>query len=76
MTVAPGPTCRADGCQASRRRDQIMCRRHWAVVPEPIQRAVYLAYEPSAGFRQSPGWAASVETAIASLRPAGSQELF
>jgi len=73
MAVAAGPTCRAPGCQASRRRDQIMCRRHWAMVPKPVQDAVYLAYEPSAGFRQSPGWAAAVETAIASLRPSAAQ---
>ena len=74
MSLAP-QTCRADGCEMSRRRDQIMCRRHWAMVPKPLQDAVYLAYEPSAGFRQSPGWLAAVQTAIASLRPAGSQEL-
>lgn len=69
------PTCRADNCEMPRRRDQIMCRKHWAMVPKPIQDAVYGAYSPAAGFRQSAAWAAAVQTAIASLRPAGSQEL-
>ena len=61
--------CHADDCNNTRRRDQLMCRACWNQVPADLQRAVYAAYDPSAGYRQSPEWAAAAQRAIASLRP-------
>jgi hypothetical protein len=62
--------CHADDCTNHRSRDKLMCRSCWANVPQDIQRAVYDAYDPAAGIRQSPEWAAAAQRAIASLRPA------
>jgi len=67
--LSPRRVCHADDCNNTRRRDQLMCRACWNRVPLPIQRAVYDAYNPKAGFRQSDEWVAAAERAIASLRP-------
>ena len=52
-----------------------MCRSCWAAVPADLQQAVYAAYDPGAGFRQSEAWLAAVDAAVASLRPAGTEGL-
>jgi len=59
----PGP------CHNLRSRGKLMCRRCWSNVPRDLQRAVYAAYSPRAGIRQSPEWAAAAQAAIASVRP-------
>lgn len=73
--MAAYPTCQADTCDSRRRRDQIMCRKHWAAVPRAIQQHVYATYDRAAGIRQSAEWLAAIDAAIASLRPAGTEEL-
>lgn len=62
--------CHAEDCTNRRSRGKLMCGSCWNRVPEDIQRAVYAAYDPAAGLRQSPEWAAAAQRAIASLRPA------
>lgn len=67
------PTCAAspaNGCTNTRRRGHLMCRPCWLAVPEDIRRAVYAAYNPSAGIHQNTEWLAAANAAIASLRPA------
>jgi hypothetical protein len=67
-------TCRADGCNIRRRPDQLMCRKHWAMVPSHLQAAVYATWTPRS-FRQTEEWAAAVRAAVDSLRPAGTDAL-
>jgi hypothetical protein len=45
MTITP-PTkpCFAHACQVLIRRNLLMCGKHWAMVPEDIQTAVYATY--------------------------------
>lgn len=37
------PVCYARRCGAERGGDKIMCRKHWAMVPEDLQREIYAA---------------------------------
>lgn len=37
-------TCPAAGCSLEIPFTMLMCRRHWALVPKPIQTEVYRAY--------------------------------
>jgi hypothetical protein len=36
--------CHAHGCQVPTRPELLMCRRHWFMVPRPLQQAVYATY--------------------------------
>ena len=67
------PTNDADACPArcgnTRSSGKLMCRRCWSKVPRDLQRAVYAAYSPRAGLRQSEAWATAAQAAIASVRP-------
>lgn len=54
------PACAAIGCTASVKPEYLMCRRHWRMVPIPLQRAVWRAWRalrtPPKGV--PPGWSA------------------
>lgn len=39
-------TCHADGCDTRVPPRMLMCRRHWAMVPRALQRAVWDTYQP------------------------------
>ena len=41
--------CPARGCTRRVPRSKLMCFDHWAMVPAPIQRAVYDAYRRQPG---------------------------
>ena len=36
--------CPISGCEPVEDDTKLICRRHWAMVPKPLQRAVYRAY--------------------------------
>src|SRR5579872_1838085 len=42
-------TCPASGCTATVSDAMLMCRKDWAKVPRPLQRAVYRAYDHGRG---------------------------
>ena len=67
-------TCRADGCNRTRRPHDLMCRGCWAQVPKHLQDRVYATWTRGS-IRQTDEWAAAVRAAIDSLRPAGTTGL-
>ncbi len=59
-------TCHAEGCQATRRPEILMCFSHWRLVPREIQQAVMAAYKPDqdAGGTPSVAWCHAADAAI------------
>jgi hypothetical protein len=47
-------TCHAEACEVKVHPRFLMCRRHWAMVPPSIQRAVWNAYVPGQEVRKDP----------------------
>lgn len=41
-----GHVCHAEGCETPRKPEFLMCGRHWRMVPQGLQRAVWDAYVP------------------------------
>lgn len=41
--------CPANTCTAEVDDDKLLCRGHWAMVPAPLQRAVYAAWDHGNG---------------------------
>jgi hypothetical protein len=38
--------CHAQGCQVEVPPKLLMCKRHWRMVPKPLQEAVWATYRP------------------------------
>lgn len=57
----PGPACTE---QAG--HDQLMCPRHWYLVPKPMRRALYIAWSRGTG-AGSPAHQAAMRAAIAAV---------
>jgi hypothetical protein len=71
------PRCKAIGCVKPVRREHLMCRYHWELVPDSIQRRVYAAYRPEQleNAEPSAGWyAAAAEAVEAVARATGKPE--
>lgn len=47
-------TCHARGCHVCTPPKLLFCRRHWAMVPHAIQRAVWAHYVPGQEIRKDP----------------------
>ena len=47
-------TCHARGCTTTVPPRLLMCRRHWRMVPRPLQDAVWDAYAPGQERRKDP----------------------
>jgi hypothetical protein len=45
-----------------------MCPPHWAIVPQPLQFAVYAAWN---GGKRTPQWSAAVDAAVAAIAKQG-----
>lgn len=64
-------TCHAEGCPAPCRPEHLMCRKHWSMVPQPLQTAVYNAYAPGqcddGGPAPSAVWLDAARHAIAAV---------
>ena len=41
--------CPVNGCTAERKREHVMCRRHWKMVPAHLQRLVWQYYRMDPG---------------------------
>ena len=62
--------CHAEGCTVACRPEYLMCGRHWAAVPNFIQRAVYKHYQPGqcdGDFTPSENWHRAADAAIAAV---------
>jgi hypothetical protein len=46
--------CHARGCDAKTAPKLFMCRRHWAMVPKPLQDAIWANYVPGQERRKNP----------------------
>lgn len=60
-------TCHARGCKVHVPPEMLMCRRHWALVPRDIRRAVWAAYVPGQCDLDPPPskeWHAAADAAI------------
>lgn len=67
--------CPRNGCkQVVARDDKLMCRDDWRLVPAPLQRAVWEAWDNGNG-RGTPAHAAAIQAAIRAVnRIAGAPE--
>lgn len=45
MTRETEHTCHAEGCPLHVPPAMLMCRRHWSMVPRPLQRQVWATYQ-------------------------------
>lgn len=55
--------CPATGCGVHMPTSLLMCRQHWALVPKPLQRAVYTAWAGGKG-AGSEGHRQAIDAAI------------
>ena len=53
-----GHDCPVRICELDVRADRLMCPPHWRMVPKPLQRAVYAAWQDGAGAGSTAHWAA------------------
>jgi hypothetical protein len=60
--------CAAFGCRRLVPWDHLMCPPHWAIVPQPLQFAVYAAWN---GGKRTPQWSAAVDAAVAAIAKQG-----
>ena len=58
--------CPAVGCTREVRQDMLMCRNHWFMVPLPLRRAVWSAWQDGAGIG-TPQHTARIKAAIRSV---------
>ena len=58
--------CPAPACTEQVGADMLMCPRHWYRVPEPLRRAVRIAWNRGAG-AGSPAHVAAMRAAIAAV---------
>lgn len=58
--------CHAKSCTVTVRPEMLMCRRHWAMVPPLLQRAVWRSYRPGQCNDKSPSkaWHTAADAAI------------
>jgi hypothetical protein len=58
--------CHAHGCTVATSPEMLMCRRHWFMVPKPIQLAVWRTYRPGQCDDKQPSaaWHAAADAAI------------
>jgi hypothetical protein len=64
----PQHRCAAFGCRKSVNYNFLMCSRHWALVPRPLQVAVYETWNDG---KRTRGWAAAVSAAVSSISTQG-----
>lgn len=43
-------TCPIDGCEKQHKRNMLMCRDHWYMVPKPLRDALWSAYRTEGVF--------------------------
>lgn len=72
----PEHHCHARGCSSTCPPEHLMCRRHWAMVPANLQRAVWNTYRPGQCDDKQPSqaWHAAADAAIASVAAAESSQ--
>jgi hypothetical protein len=73
----PAHTCHALGCDKTVPPRLLMCGRHWAMVPKPLQRTVWATYQPGQEDSKDPSGAylAAAKAAIAAVaRQEGARE--
>lgn len=83
MTRAPQPSlpglaapeahhCHARGCATPVPPEMLCCRRHWAMVPKPLQREVWRHYRGGQcdDKSPSPAWHAAAAAALAAVAAA------
>ena len=63
-------TCHATGCPVPVPRRMLMCKRHWRMVPKPLQDAVWATYVPGQEQRRdpTPEYLAAARAAINAVR--------
>lgn len=49
-----GHVCHASGCNVSVPQRMLMCRRHWRMVPKPLQDRVWATYVHGQEIRKDP----------------------
>src|SRR5258708_3326134 len=61
--------CHAVGCSRACKPEFLMCRSHWAFVPDVIQRAVYKFYRPGQcdDMNPSENWHRAADAAIGAV---------
>lgn len=64
--AVPAHHCHAKGCLVACRPEFLMCSRHWSMVPEHLQRAVYRNYREGQCDDRNPSaaWHAAADLAI------------
>jgi len=62
-------TCHALGCDTPIPARLFMCAKHWRLVPKPMQRAIWQAYEPDQEVTKepSPAYLAAAKAAKAAV---------
>ncbi len=63
MSAEVGHACPAMKCENSVAPDQLMCSRHWYMVPRPVRSAVWRAWSDGAG-AGTPAHTAAISRAI------------
>lgn len=58
--------CHAIGCAVIVVPERLMCKRHWSLVPRPLQQAVWQHYRPGQcdDMRPSREWHTAADAAI------------
>ena len=71
-------SCTVGDCRTQVPREQLMCPRHWSLVPPSLKRALYRAWQGGAGAgsrEHEAAMRACVEAAQASCQPASDPQL-
>jgi hypothetical protein len=69
--------CHAAGCRTVTKPENLMCLRHWKMVPRGLQRAVMAHYRPGQCDDKSPSdaWLVAAKAAIAAAAAKERQQL-
>lgn len=62
----PTHRCPAPPCQRQIDEDYLACRRHWHMVPRPVRRAVWIAWDQGNG-RGTAAHSAAIAAAVRHL---------